>query len=272
MLVGDSLGMTVLGHASTLPVTLDDMVRATSAVARSTGRVLVIADMPFGSYQASTEDAVRNATRLVAEGGAHAVKLEGAGTSSLANVERLVEAGIPVMGHIGLTPQSVNVMGGYKIQGKSASAAASLMAQAVLLERAGAFSMVLEGIPRELGERITGLLSIPTIGIGAGAGCDGEVQVFADLLGLGGIAHLPRHARRYADAGALMREALEAYADDVRTRSFPTAENALSMDAEELAEAEIAFGLWERVEGHTRPESEDETASEAEAMRTRGAS
>ncbi len=240
VLIGDSLGMTVLGHSSTLPVTMDDMVSHTRAVSRGCERVLVVADMPFLSYQAGLDDAVRNAGRLLAEAGAHAVKIEGASERILEVVRVLVDTGIPVMGHLGLTPQSVNALGGYRSQAKEAPAAAKLMRDALALEAAGAFAIVLECIPGELATRVSELLEVPTIGIGAGPGCDGEVQVFHDLLGMGEF--VPRHAKRYAEVGELIRSAVEAYADDVRDKRFPGAEQTVSADPEMLAEAELLFG------------------------------
>ena len=234
ILVGDSLGMTILGYDSTLPVTMDDMARATFAVARVTRHALVVADMPFMSYQASSEDALRNAGRLMAEGGAGAVKLEG-GVEVAETVRRLVAAGIPVMGHVGLTPQSVNQLGGYRVQGKEAPAGARLLDDCLALQEAGAFGVVLECVPAELATIASFELDIPTIGIGAGAGCDGEVQVFHDLLGLGG-AFTPRHARRYAELGAAVHDAVAAYAADVRAGAFPGEEQTTHMDAAALDE------------------------------------
>jgi 3-methyl-2-oxobutanoate hydroxymethyltransferase len=239
VLVGDSLGMTVLGLDSTLPVTMDDIVRHTAAVSRACRRVLVVADMPFMSYQAGWESGMRNAGRLIAEGGAHAVKLEGAADSTLALTRSLVDAGIPVLGHLGLTPQSVHSLGGYRVQAKDADSAALLLEQCQQLQGAGAFAIVLECIPAELAERASSLLSVPTIGIGAGAGCDGQVQVFHDLLGLSDF--LPRHARRYADIGAAIRGAVSEYADDVRERSFPAEANTTHADPDVLARAEILY-------------------------------
>jgi 3-methyl-2-oxobutanoate hydroxymethyltransferase len=238
VLVGDSLGMTVLGYTSTLPVTMDDMVRATAAVSRGLSRALLVADMPFMSYQASAEDALRNAGRLLAEGGAHAVKLEG-GASVAPLVELLVDAGIPVMGHVGLTPQSVNVFGGYKVQARDIEGAITLVEDCLALEAAGAFSVVLELVPAELAALVSEELTIPTIGIGAGAGCDGQVQVFHDLLGLGTFT--PRHAKRYADVGAAITKALSAYADDVRAGTFPGEAQLTHLDAEVTAELERAL-------------------------------
>jgi len=238
ILVGDSLGMTVLGYDTTLPVTMDDMVRHTAAVSRATSRAMVVADMPFGSYQASSDDAVTNAVRLLAEGGAAAVKLEG-GVAVAPLVDRLVSAGIPVMGHIGLTPQSVHAFGGYRVQGRDTDAALALAGDALALEEAGAFAIVLELVPAELAAIITEELDIPTIGIGAGGFCDGQVQVFHDLLGLGTYA--PRHARRYVDAGAAIKDALGAYAADVRTGAFPSEEHLTHLAEEVLAELETAL-------------------------------
>lgn len=229
ILVGDSLGMTVLGYDSTLPVTMDDMVLATAAVARGTSRALVVADMPFMSYQTSTDDAVRNAGRLLAEGGAQAVKLEGANEEVLAAVARLVRSGIPVMGHLGLTPQSVNTLGGYRTQAKDVDGAARLIDGCLALQAAGAFAIVLECIPAELATRVSALLAVPTIGIGAGVGCDGQVQVFHDLLGIGDF--VPRHAKRYAEVGSIIRAAVESYADDVRDRTFPGEAQTTHTDA-----------------------------------------
>lgn len=239
ILVGDSLGMTVLGYDSTLPVTVDDMVSHTRAVSRACQRVLVIADMPFMSYQVSIAEGMRNAGRLLAEGGAQAVKLEGATETTLALTRQLVEAGVPVMGHVGLTPQSVHTLGGYRTQARDVDAAAKLLADCNALEQAGAFAVVLECIPAELAERASRLLSIPTIGIGAGAGCDGQVQVFHDILGLGEF--LPRHATRYANIGDEITKAISAYADDVRSKAFPAEKNTTHADPDVVAKAEVAY-------------------------------
>ncbi len=222
ILVGDSLGMTVLGHESTLRVTMDDMVRATSAVSGAVSHALVIADMPFGSWQTSVEDGVRNAVRLVAEGGAQAVKIEGADAHTLEVITRVVDAGIPVMGHVGLTPQSVNAIGGYRTQGVDAESAMMVIEDAARVEEALAFSVVLECIPTEVADYITSDLEVPTIGIGAGGGCDGQVQVLHDVIGL--TERMPRHAKRYADVAGEIERALAALADDIRARRFPTAE------------------------------------------------
>lgn len=234
ILVGDSLGMTVLGLPSTLQVTMDDMLRATAAVVRGARRALVVADMPFMSYQPSPEDAMRSAGRLISEGGAAAVKLEG-GSHVAETVRRLTGAGIPVMGHVGLTPQSVHQLGGYRVQGKDAVAAVRLLDDCRALQDAGAFAIVLECVPAELASLASAELSIPTIGIGAGAGCDGEVQVFHDLLGLGGD-FVPRHARRYAELGDAVRKAISEYADDVRAGAFPGEGQTTHMDPKVLAE------------------------------------
>lgn len=236
ILVGDSLGMTVLGFDSTLPVTMDDMVRHTAAVSRGAKRALVVADMPFMSFQISPEDALRNAGRLLAEGGATAVKLEG-GRGVTSVVRKLVDAGIPVMGHVGLTPQSVNQLGGYRVQARETGAAIELVEDCRALQDAGAFAVVLECIPAELAQIVSDELVIPTIGIGAGAGCDGQVQVYHDLLGMGTFT--PRHAKRYAELGNAIREAVASYAEEVRGGQFPTDAQATSMDDTARHEVEL---------------------------------
>jgi 3-methyl-2-oxobutanoate hydroxymethyltransferase len=234
ILVGDTLGMVVLGYDSTVPVTMEDMIHHTKAAVRGSQHALVVGDMPFMSYQTGWQDAMRNAARLMQEAGCQSVKLEG-GVRSAEVVGKLVEAGIPVMGHIGLTPQSVNQIGGFKVQGKTPAAAVQLMHDAQALEQAGAFAIVLETIPAPLAELLTQRLSVPTIGIGAGPGCDGQVQVFHDLLGLYD-AFTPKHAKRYAEAGALIRDAVSRYAADVRAGTFPTAKESFKMDPAALAE------------------------------------
>ncbi|MDE3095332.1 MAG: 3-methyl-2-oxobutanoate hydroxymethyltransferase [Chloroflexota bacterium] len=234
ILVGDTLGMVVLGYDSTLPVTMEDMIHHTKAVVRGTGHALVVGDMPFMSYQTGWQDAMRNAARFIQEAGCGAVKLEG-GVRSAETVQKLVEAGIPVMGHIGLTPQSVNQFGGFKVQGKTPAAAVQLMHDAQALEQAGAFSIVLETIPAPLAELLTQRLSVPTIGIGAGAGCDGQVQVFHDMLGMF-EAFVPKHAGRYAEIGEAIRDAVRRYAQDVRSGAFPTEKQSFRMDPAALAE------------------------------------
>ncbi len=228
ILVGDSLGNVVLGYDSTVPVTMDEMVHHVKAVVRGTRKAHIVGDMPFMSYQADTADALRNAGRLMKEGGAQSVKLEG-GRPVAETVSRMVEAGIPVMGHIGLTPQSVNQLGGYKVQGKSPKAALALMEDALALERAGAYALVLESVPSALAKMVTERLSIPTIGIGGGVDCDGQVQVFHDLLGLF-TDFVPKHARRYAELGNIMKEAVGQYIQDVQSLSFPTDKQSYTMD------------------------------------------
>ena len=237
LLVGDSLGMVVLGYDSTLPVTLDEMVHHTRAVRRGTDRALVVADMPYGSFHVSLEESVRNAVRLVKEGGAEAVKVEG-GERRIELIARLVEAEIPVMGHVGLTPQSVNALGGFQVQGKTADAARQVERDARAVEAAGAFSVVLESMPHDLGARITEMLRIPTIGIGAGADCDGQVLVFHDLAGYG-TEHKPKFARQYANLSAEISRAVAQYCEDVREGRFPSdAESYHS--AAELREHQLA--------------------------------
>jgi len=237
ILVGDSLGMTVLGHSSTLQVTVDDIVRHTSAVSRGASRALVVADMPFMSYQASVELAMLNAGRMLAEGGAHAVKIEGAGGQALAVTSELVEAGVPVMGHVGLTPQSVNALGGYSTQARDAAAAAVLLEECLALQDAGAFAVVLECIPAELASKASELLEIPTIGIGAGLGCDGQVQVFHDLLGIGEF--VPKHAKRYAEISEAIRSSVAEYSQDVRSGAFPGEAQSTHVDAATVTQAEL---------------------------------
>ena len=220
VLVGDSLAMVVLGHADTLAVTMDEMLHHVRAARRGTERALLVADMPYGSFHLGAEQAVANALRFVKEGGAQAVKIEGARTDVL---RALVDAEIPVMGHVGLTPQSIHRFGGFKVQGRGAEARAALLEAAQAVEEAGAFSLVLECIPTELAREVTASLSIPTIGIGAGAATDGQVLVGHDLLGIEErIA--PRFVRRYAELGRAAREAIEAFARDVRSGAFPSAE------------------------------------------------
>jgi 3-methyl-2-oxobutanoate hydroxymethyltransferase len=223
ILVGDSLGMVVQGHPTTIPVTLDAMLYHVQAVTRAAKRPLVIADLPFLTYGVTLEDSLRNAGRLVQEGGARAVKLEG-GEPVVATVERIVGAGIPVMGHLGLTPQSVHALGGFRVQARQADQARRLLENAKRLQDAGAFALVLESVPSEVARVVTAELAIPTIGIGAGPGCDGEVQIFHDLLGLY-EGFIPRHTRRYAEVGDVIRTALQQYAADVRSRAFPTDAN-----------------------------------------------
>lgn len=230
VLVGDSLAMAVLGRPHTLSVTLEEMVHHTRAVASGVRRALLVADMPFGSFQVSVPETVRNACRLVGEAGAEAVKLEG---PRVAEIEALTAAGIPVMGHLGLTPQSLHLLGGYRVQGKSVQAARRLVEQAQALERAGVFALVLEGVPPSVGKVVTAKVGIPTIGIGAGPFCDGQVLVLADLLGLS-PGPVPRFVRRYAQLDEVIRQAVAAFAADVRAGSYPAPEECYP-DPSELA-------------------------------------
>jgi 3-methyl-2-oxobutanoate hydroxymethyltransferase len=246
VLVGDSAAMVVLGHDSTVPATMDEMLVLTRAVTRGARRPLVVADMPFGSFQVSDEDALANAIRFVKEAGADAVKLEGAGPS-LSRVRALVGAGIPVMGHIGLTPQSATMLGGFKAQGRTADKARQLVEDAIALQDAGCFSLVLEAVPSPVATRITGLLDIPTIGIGAGAGCNGQVLVYHDLLGLY-EGRAPRFVKRYAGLADEIRAALEQYAEDVRTGRFPEEQHGYAMPDEELDAFRSEAGLLETVD------------------------
>lgn len=224
LLVGDSLGMVVQGHETTLPVTTDHILYHTQAVVRGSERALVVADMPFMSYQAALADALRNAGRLLAEGGAQAVKVEG-GQRCVPTIRALVDAGIPAMGHLGLTPQSVNVFGGFRVQAREEEAAEQLLRDALALEEAGAFGIVLEMVPAELATRVTESLAIPTIGIGAGAGCDGQVLVCYDFLGMD-ERFTPRFVKRYRDLSTEIRDATTAYVDEVRRGVFPGDEHS----------------------------------------------
>ncbi|TFG45191.1 MAG: 3-methyl-2-oxobutanoate hydroxymethyltransferase [Dehalococcoidia bacterium] len=228
ILVGDSLGMVVLGYDSTIPVTMDEMVHHTKAVVRGVEKAMVIADMPFMTYNINVEETLRNAARFIQEAGAQAVKLEG-GVTVADKVRKLVDCGIPVMGHIGLTPQSVNQLSGYKVQGRSPETAKKLLADARALEAAGAFAIVLETMPSELSAFISSKIGIPTIGIGAGVGCDGQVQVISDLLGLF-TDFVPKHARQYAKLADIITDAVIAYADDVKNGTFPTGQQSFDMD------------------------------------------
>lgn len=230
ILVGDSLGMVVLGRDDTLQVTLEEMIHHTRAVTSQSPKALVVGDMPFLSYHVSREETVRNAGRLVVEGGAECVKIEG-GRKRLRMISALLDAEIPVMGHLGLTPQSVNAMGGYRVQGKVREQAEELLADAAALAEAGVFALVLEGIPAELAQIITDDIDVPTIGIGAGAHCDGQVLVMHDLLGLTD-GHVPKFVRRYADVGAIAVDAVARYAADVRSGAFPAAEESYELPAE----------------------------------------
>lgn len=223
LLVGDSLAMTVLGHSSTIPLTLDEMIHHVRAVCRAQPNALVIADMPFLTYQGSQDQAVLNCGRLIKEGGAAAVKLEG-GSHVAPLIQRVIQAGIPVMGHVGLQPQSVHATGGWRVQGRKPEAARTILEDARALEDAGVFGIVVEMVPVELAAVLTRSLRVPTIGIGAGVACDGQVQLFHDLIGMY-PAFTPRHTRKYVDAGTLVTDALRAYAADVRGGAFPSEEN-----------------------------------------------
>jgi 3-methyl-2-oxobutanoate hydroxymethyltransferase len=241
LLVGDSLGMVMLGHETTLPVTVDEMLHHTRAVRKGTRRALVVADMPFGSYHADISESVRNAVRFVKEAGAEAVKVEG-GERRLELIVRLTEAEIPVMGHVGLTPQSLHAMGGFKVQGKTPDAAEHLIRDARAVEAAGAFAIVLEGIPRELAALITRELRIPTIGIGAGPDCDGQILVVNDLLGLT-FSSVPKFARRYANLAELISSSVREYCSDVRCGSFPSDAESYHMPESKLSSKDINFDV-----------------------------
>jgi 3-methyl-2-oxobutanoate hydroxymethyltransferase len=230
VLVGDSLGMVVLGYENTLPLTLEEMLHHTRAVRRGVRKALLVADMPYGSFHGDKNEAVRNALRFVKEAGAEAVKVEG-GERRMDLISQIVEAEIPVMAHIGLTPQSTHAFGGFRVQGKTVDAAEQIIRDARAVEAAGAFSVVLESIPRELGARITGELRIPTIGIGAGPECDGQVLVLHDMIGLS-FGHTPKFTRRYANAGEAISQAVSAYAEDVREGRFPADEESYHLSGE----------------------------------------
>lgn len=224
ILVGDSVGMVVLGYENTLPVTMEDMIHHTCAVKRGVSRALIVGDMPFMSYQVSIEESLKNAGRLVQEGGAEAVKIEG-GIAMRDRIRAIVDIGIPVMGHVGLTPQSVHRFGGYRVQGKDYLNARKILSDAKAVEDAGAFSIVLEGIPAELGKRISEALVIPTIGIGAGPHCDGQILVIHDLLGIPGDFN-PKFIKRYADIGESITDAVRNYIEEVREVKFPSEEHS----------------------------------------------
>jgi 3-methyl-2-oxobutanoate hydroxymethyltransferase len=230
VLVGDSLGMVVLGYENTLPLTMEEMLHHTRAVRRGVRKALLVADMPYGSFHVDKSEAVRNAVRFVKEAGAEAVKIEG-GERRMDLIAQLVEAEISVMGHIGLTPQSMHAFGGFRVQGKSVEAAEQLLRDARAVEAAGAFSVVVESVPRELAARITSELRIPTIGIGAGPECDGQILVLHDMIGLS-VGHTPKFARRYASVGEAIHNAVGAYADDVREGRFPADEESYHLSSE----------------------------------------
>ena len=240
ILVGDSAAMVVLGYQSTVPATMDEMIILTRAVNRGARRPLIVADLPFGSFQVSTEQALENAIRFVKEAGADAVKLEGAGPA-LARVRALNGAGVPVMGHVGLTPQTATMLGGFKAQGRTAAKAVQLYEDALALQEAGCFAIVLEAVPTPVADAITRTLEIPTIGIGAGAGCDGQVLVWHDLLGLYD-GHAPRFVKQYAELAPVIQAAVADYAAEVRSGSFPAEQHTYSIPEEELALFEDALG------------------------------
>ncbi len=228
ILVGDSLGMVILGYDSTIPVTMDDMIHHTKAVVRGSKNAMVIGDMPFMSYHISSEQALTNAARFIQEGGAQAVKVEG-GVNVADKIKRIVDCGIPVMSHIGLTPQSINQLGGHKIQGKDLETAKKLLEDAKAIEQAGAFAVVLETVPAALGAYISQSIGIPTIGIGGGAGCDGQVQVISDILGLF-TDFVPKHTKQYAKIAETMSEAVSKYCEEVKSGAFPTEAQSFPMD------------------------------------------
>ncbi len=239
ILVGDSLGMVMLGYENTLPVTMEDMIHHTAAVSRGAENAFVVADMPFMSYQVSVEQAVINAGRLIKEGGANAVKLEG-GAEVCEQIKAIVDASIPVVAHLGLTPQSVNVFGGFKVQGKNIDRAKKLVEDAIKVQEAGACAVVLEGIPAKLADIITKKLFIPTIGIGASNGCDGQVLVYQDMLGMT-IGHTAKFVKKFAEAGEVMREGITAYINETKSGAFPAPEHTYAIDDEVIAELEKEY-------------------------------
>ncbi len=234
ILVGDSLGMVMLGYDTTLPVTMEVMLHHTKAVVRGTQRALIVGDMPFMTYHVSIEDCIRNAGRFIQEAGCQAIKLEG-GVTVAEKVRRVVDCGIPVMGHIGLTPQSINQFGGFKVQGKTPDAAAKILDDAIALEQAGVFSIVLEVVPTPLATLITEKVSVPTIGIGAGIGCDGQIQIINDILG-SYTDFVPKHAKQYAKLADIIRKALTEYDREVKAGTFPTDKQSFTMDESLLEE------------------------------------
>ena len=234
ILVGDSLGMVVLGYETTIPVTIEEMLHHTKAVVRGNRKSLIVGDMPFMTYHLSAEQAMQNAARFIQEAGCQAVKMEG-GINVAEKVRRVVECGIPVMGHIGLTPQSIHQLGGFKVQGKTPEAATRLVRDAQALEEAGVFAIVLETVPAQLAKLITEKVSVPTIGIGAGAGCDGQVQVINDILG-SFSDFVPKHAKQYVNLAEIMRRALSEYAEEVKSGAFPTEKHSFFIDEAILAE------------------------------------
>ncbi len=249
ILVGDSLGMVVLGYANTVPVTMDEMIHHTRAVSRAVQRALVVGDMPYFSFHLSAEETIRNASRFLKEGGAAAVKIEGASKKRLKLVEAMVEAEIPVMGHVGLTPQSIHHLGRYRVKGTGAEEARRIVADAANLEKAGAFAIVLESVPVEIAEAITRAIKIPTIGIGAGPACDGQVLVFHDMMGYS-TGYMPKFVRKYADLHGVMSGAVEAYSRDVREGRFP--DDATSYHLKPEVAAEVARSKGRTLKGSAK--------------------
>ncbi len=234
ILVGDSLGMVMLGYETTLPVTMEVMLHHTKAVVKGTQNALIVGDMPFMTYHVNADDCIRNAGRFIQEAGCQSIKLEG-GVTMADKVRKVVDCGIPVMGHIGLTPQSINAFGGFKVQGKTPDAAAKIIEDAIALEQAGVFSIVLEVVPTPLAALITEKVSVPTIGIGAGIGCDGQVQIINDILG-SYTDFVPKHAKQYVKLAEIMRDALKEYDTEVREGTFPTEKQSFTMDESLLEE------------------------------------
>ena len=232
VLVGDSASMVVYGYDNTIPITMEELSLITKSVNRGIKKALIVADMPFMSYQTSTEEAIKNAGQLIKYGGADAIKLEG-GVEYVNRIEKIIESGVPVMGHLGLKPQSILTDSGYKIHGKKTIDAIKIYKDALALEKAGAFAVVLEGVPVELAEIITQKINIPTIGIGAGGECDGQIQVFHDLIGFFNTK-IPKHAKKYINTYKIIKGALENYCDEIENKNFPDKINAVNMDSEEL--------------------------------------
>ena len=232
VLVGDSASMVVYGYDNTIPITMEELILITKSVNRGIKKALIVADMPFMSYQTSTEEAIKNAGQLIKFGGADAIKLEG-GSEYANRIEKIIESGVPVMGHLGLKPQSILTDSGYKIHGKKTIDAIKIYKDALALEKAGAFAVVLEGVPVELAEIITQKINIPTIGIGAGGECDGQIQVFHDLIGFFNTK-IPKHAKKYINTYKIIKGALENYCDEIENKNFPDKINAVNMDSEEL--------------------------------------
>jgi len=277
ILVGDSLGMVVLGYENTVPVTMDEMIHHTRAVSRAAKRALVVGDMPYFSFHLSADETIRNASRFLKEGGAAAVKIEGASQKRLKLVEAMVEAEIPVMGHVGLTPQSIHHLGRYRVKGTGAEEGRRIVADAANLEKAGAFAVVLESVPVEIAEAVTRALKIPTIGIGAGAACDGQVLVLHDMMGFS-VGYMPKFVRKYADLHGIMEGAVEAYSRDVREGRFPDDATSYHLKPEVKGRAfgsPLARGLYPRAstaEVDPRVKPGAPAAVAAEVVRSKGRS